>query len=219
MVGHHPPEIIACVRSQVEKDYLSEYCRYLIEKRLPGTWKYPDIQVYNHGELVCVVEIGNTDWDKLFLYDELKIPDIRWYGWDGRLQLGSAGYTQKPFRDAIHKVLYEGFGAEYPISIRHEAVEWFNEERNRIRKSSLRGLETVMNYINRNADNQTNKQKALRLLLHWRPIRNIPSFDVIEIARVFHTSSTWWKAQAPRKSVAASVLVASIRCAVIPGAH
>lgn len=84
------------------------------------------------------------------------------------------------FHYAMHKVLYEDFAAAYSPAVKLEAVLWFNQHRNRIRKLSLRGMEDALNFIAR-ADDEISKQKALGLLLHRTDVRTIPGFSDDEI--------------------------------------
>ncbi|MEI9478771.1 MAG: hypothetical protein WCO26_19675 [Deltaproteobacteria bacterium] len=74
--------------TEIKKTYLPESgYKYLIEEKLKGSEIdiQPDIQVIDEtGHVICVVEIGYTRPEKMALYKELKIPDIRWYSKDGK---------------------------------------------------------------------------------------------------------------------------------------
>jgi len=82
----HKKELIKKISNIVEKDYpKGRDFKYEYEQTLFGSKPRiePDIQVFNDGALVCVVEIGYTRPEKLNKYYKLEIPDIRWYSKDG----------------------------------------------------------------------------------------------------------------------------------------
>ena len=86
------------------------------------------------------------------------------------------------FRYTMAKALWEpSFTEGFSLPVKLEAIQWFNAERNRLRKLSLRGLQSALIRINV-ADNEAEKQDALGLLLFREPVRDIPGFDFAEIA-------------------------------------
>jgi hypothetical protein len=82
---------MARIKALLEKDYAPDEHIFLDDKpiavQVPGQFKSrrPDFQVVKNGKILCAVEIGYTDPEKISLYEKLKIPDIRWYQKDGRL--------------------------------------------------------------------------------------------------------------------------------------
>jgi hypothetical protein len=83
----HASSLIDSFLAQIRTSYPEELGhKYIIEETLKGTAinVQPDIQVLSKtGDVICVVEIGYTRPEKLALYKELKIPDIRWYSKEG----------------------------------------------------------------------------------------------------------------------------------------
>jgi hypothetical protein len=84
----HPKALIEMVAADVRRTYPEPKFRYVYEKGLKLTDRrnQPDIQVFKDSTLVCVFEIGYTRPEKLKLYHEQEIKDIRWYDKKGRLQ-------------------------------------------------------------------------------------------------------------------------------------
>jgi len=84
----HSSDLIESFLTEIKKDYLPELgYKYLIEEKLKGSKidLQPDIQVIDEaGHAICVVEIGYTRPEKIALYKELNVPDIRWYSKDGK---------------------------------------------------------------------------------------------------------------------------------------
>ena len=92
------------------------------------------------------------------------------------------GTTVELFRYTMHKALYEtDFTKGFSFRVKHQAIQWFNYNRNRLRRLSLRGMMAALSYIN-NTDNEAEKDDALELLLWRDPKRNIPGFEFSEIA-------------------------------------
>lgn len=83
----HPPALISNILGHVMQSYTGKDVAVEIEKKLPLSNRlvYPDIQVFLSGVLVCVVEIGYTRPEKIKLYRDMGIKDIRWYSKDGEL--------------------------------------------------------------------------------------------------------------------------------------
>lgn len=83
----HPAELIARIRTVLEKDYPADLYQYSIEQMIPGTRMYPDILVRDQGgNMRCAVEIGYTRPEKLTAYRKIHcIPDVRWYDKSGVL--------------------------------------------------------------------------------------------------------------------------------------
>ena len=92
------------------------------------------------------------------------------------------GTDMDVFRYAVSKAVHGDFARDYPLAVKHEAIQWFNRERNRIESPSLRTLQKALIYIHR-ARSETEKQEALDLLLAPRDKRSIPGFDAAEISR------------------------------------
>jgi hypothetical protein len=84
----HASDLIEGFLTKIEKDYpMGSGYKYLIEERLMGSEIdiQPDIQVIDKaGHVICVVEIGYIRPEKIALYKEFKIPDVRWYSKDGQ---------------------------------------------------------------------------------------------------------------------------------------
>ena len=84
----HSSDLMERFLTKIKKDYLPESgYKYLIEEKLKGSEidVQPDIQVIDDaGLVICVVEIGYTRPEKIALYKELKISDVRWYSKDGQ---------------------------------------------------------------------------------------------------------------------------------------
>ena len=84
----HSSDLINNFLIEIKKDYSAESgYQHIIEQRLKECIIniQPDIQVIDQaGKVICVVEIGYTRPEKIALYNELKIPDIRWYSKDGK---------------------------------------------------------------------------------------------------------------------------------------
>ena len=87
------------------------------------------------------------------------------------------------FRYTMHKALYgKTLTKGYPFAVKLEAIQWFNNNRNRLKKLSLRGMQSALMRINETADSETDKHDALELLLWPEPVRDIPGFEFAEIA-------------------------------------
>ena len=56
------------------------------------------------------------------------------------------------FHYAMHRLLFEDFAAEYTLEVRLEAALWFNANRNRVKKLSLRGMASALNRIHKAGD-------------------------------------------------------------------
>jgi hypothetical protein len=84
----HPRSLLDMVAVDVRRTYPERQFRYEYDKflRLTDRRNQPDIQVFQGDTLVCVVEIGYTRPEKLKLYHEQEIKDVRWYDKHGRLQ-------------------------------------------------------------------------------------------------------------------------------------
>jgi hypothetical protein len=85
----HPKELIDKFVSIMEESYSRrEGYTYKIEERIESHKPliYPDIQVHDKDHrLVSVVEIGYTRPEKIKMYRELGVTDIRWYSKAGEL--------------------------------------------------------------------------------------------------------------------------------------
>src|ERR1041385_2339958 len=84
----HSKELLAKIADQLRQLYPEPEYRYAFEKGLQGRDRrhQPDIQVFEaSGAIRCVVEIGYTRPEKLKVYCDANIPDVRWYAKDGRL--------------------------------------------------------------------------------------------------------------------------------------
>lgn len=79
----HPKKLLDYVEKHVREKYPTAKLRR--EKKLVGEppnpvrQMYPDIQIVLNGVAHCVVEIGDNNPDKLALYKQYGINDIRWY--------------------------------------------------------------------------------------------------------------------------------------------
>lgn len=84
----HSYDLLDSFLKEIQKSYPSDLgYEYIIEERLKGSRIdiQPDIQVVDKaGHVICVVEVGYTRPEKIALYKELLIPDIRWYSKDGK---------------------------------------------------------------------------------------------------------------------------------------
>jgi len=85
----HALDLMERFLTMIKKDYLPELgFQYSIDEKLRASDKNirPDIQVIDKvGHVVCVVEIGYTRPEKLTLYHEIGIKDVRWYSKDGQI--------------------------------------------------------------------------------------------------------------------------------------
>ncbi|MGA8616972.1 MAG: hypothetical protein WB660_00415 [Candidatus Sulfotelmatobacter sp.] len=84
----HSKELLDRISDDLRGQYPEREYRYEFEKplRLSDRRNQPDIQVFDErNRLVSVVEIGYTRPEKLKLYHDENIPDIRWYSKAGDL--------------------------------------------------------------------------------------------------------------------------------------
>jgi len=100
----HPRWLLDLIADDVRRTYPEPDFRYVYEKALGLTdWRnQPDIQVLSGGStIVCVVEIGYTRPEKLKLYHEREIKDVRWYDKKGRLQPLYVGNPGEPLKRPV----------------------------------------------------------------------------------------------------------------------
>lgn len=79
----HSPQLLEQIAALAAPTYPRDRFQYVFEGSFEARRIFPDIQIFDGSTLVCVVEIGYTRPEKLRLYRERGIRDVRWYGKGG----------------------------------------------------------------------------------------------------------------------------------------
>jgi hypothetical protein len=92
------------------------------------------------------------------------------------------GTKTQMFRYIIYRAIHEAdFFAQYPASVKQDAVVFFNEHRNRLRNLSLHGFDAICHYYQHNTDNQAKCERALSQALTRIDVHDVKGFDADEI--------------------------------------
>lgn len=121
----HPKELLDSITEKLLPQYPRSEFTYVYEQGLNLTDRrnQPDIQIFDASRaLLCAIEIGYTRPEKLKLYVDQHIPDVRWYSKAGELiwTNDSARLTKEPMvreikyrvheQDLWRVVLIDGIG-------------------------------------------------------------------------------------------------------------
>jgi hypothetical protein len=78
--GGHSQELMDECAKLLQGAYPPEHgYRYIFDKRLPGSFLRPDIQIVYGESVCCVVEIGQMKAEKWIQYRGLGMRERRWY--------------------------------------------------------------------------------------------------------------------------------------------
>ncbi len=119
----HPTSLIEKILAQLKTDYPEDGYTFKLEKVIPGTRMFPDIQVADlSGNICCAVEIGYTRPEKLTAYrNSLHIPDVRWYD--------KAGKLHADVKELVVKVAIESDPRTRFVCYKiHDRVECYSED-------------------------------------------------------------------------------------------